>query len=104
MGYLVKIMPRAERDLEAIFATIHAGESDAAFRWFLGLERAVLTLEVAPARCPVAPEDLKVRQLLYGNKPHVYRVIFRIAEAQRRVDELHIRHGARKAFKKGDLR
>jgi toxin ParE1/3/4 len=103
MAYLVKIMPRAERDLAAVYAAINAEHSDAAFRWFRGLERAVFTLKEAPVRCPVTPEDTRLRHLLYGNKPHIYRVIYRILEKQREVEILHIRHGARQAFKTGDL-
>jgi hypothetical protein len=37
--------------------------------------------------------------MLYGNKPHVYRAIYRMVEKQKRVDVLHIRHGARSEFK-----
>jgi plasmid stabilization system protein ParE len=103
MAYLVKIMPRAERDLVAVYAAINAEHSDAAFRWFRGLEHAVLTLKETPARCPVTPEDASLRHLLYGNKPHIYRVIYRILEKQKEVDILHIRHGARQVFKTDDL-
>lgn len=103
MAYLVKIMPRAERDLAAVYAAIGAEQSDAAFRCFRGLERAVFTLEETPVRCPVTPEDAHLRHLLYGNKPHLYRVIFRIVEKPKEVDILHICHGARQAFKGEDL-
>ncbi len=103
MAYLAKIMPRAERDLEGIYAAVDAGQSDAAFRWFTGLERAVFTLEETPARCPTTPESRKLRHLLYGDKPHVYRVIYRIAERRKEVEILHIRHGAMDKFKPKDL-
>ena len=49
-------------------------------------------------------ENSGVRHLLYGGKPHVYRVIFRIMEKQKQVEVLHIRHGARQEFKTGDLK
>lgn len=104
MVYLIKIMPRAERDLAGIFAAIDAEHSDAALRWFRGLERAVLTLEQLPNRCPVTPEHRGLRHLLYGNKPHIYRVIYRVSEKQKQVDVLHIRHGARQEFKPADLK
>jgi len=32
--------------------------------------------------------------LLYGHKPHIYRVIYRILERPKHVEVLHIRHGA----------
>ena len=95
MAYLVKIMPRAERDLANVYASIDAENSDAARRWFVGLQRAVFTLEKSPTRCPVTPESKNLRHLLYGRKPHVYRVIYRIVERRKEVEILHIRHGAR---------
>jgi hypothetical protein len=62
-------LPRAQRDLDAIYAAIDAEHSDAAFRWFNGLERALLTLEEIPARCPITQEDAHLRHLLYGKNP-----------------------------------
>jgi plasmid stabilization system protein ParE len=103
MAYLVNIMPRAERDLEDIYSAVDAEQSDAAFRWFRGLERAVFTLEEAPNRCPVTPEDAHLRHLLYGKKPHVYRVIFAIDELHKAVQILTIRHGARQEFKANEV-
>src|SRR5437016_5735829 len=70
MAYLVKISLRAESDLETIYSAINAEFSDAAFRWFNGLELALFTLEESPARCPITPEDRQLRNLLYGKKPH----------------------------------
>jgi plasmid stabilization system protein ParE len=104
MAYLVNVTARAERDLADIYAAVDVEHSEAAFRWFNGLERAVLTLEETPARCPMTPEDRDLRHLLYGNKPHIYRVIYRITEKHKQVDVLHIRHGARQAFSPSDLR
>jgi len=45
------------------------------------------------------PENMNLRHLLYGGKPHVYRVIYRIQEKEKRIQVLHIRHGARLEFK-----
>jgi plasmid stabilization system protein ParE len=41
--------------------------------------------------------------LLYGKKPHIYRVIYRIAERLKEVEILHIRHGAMDRFKPKEL-
>jgi plasmid stabilization system protein ParE len=98
MAYLVSLAPRAERDLTAIFEAIHASESDAALHWYLGLRRAILSLEKLPRRCSVTPENKRFGHLFYGRKPHVYRVIFRLVEEAKRVDVLHIRYGARDRF------
>ena len=56
-----------------------------------------------PNRCPVTPENERFRNLLYGAKPHIYRVIYRVMEKEREVDILHIRHGARQEFNAEDL-
>src|SRR5689334_19654111 len=74
VAYPVRIMPRAERDFVALYDALDVEHSDAAVRWFNGLQRAVFTLEVNPHRCPMTPENKNLRQLLYGRKPHVYRV------------------------------
>jgi len=99
MAYLVNITVRAERDFASLYGKINAEEPDAALKWYRGLKEAVLRLEELPNRCPVTPEKAQLRHLLYGNKPHVYRVIFRIVEKRKRVDVLHIRHGARDKLK-----
>ena len=103
MAYRVKIMPRAERDLTAIYGWIDAGSSEAAHTWYLGLRDAIRSLQNMPGRCPAAHEDRNLRHLLYGQKPNVYRVIYRIQEKSKLVEVLHIRHGARDEFRPEDL-
>ena len=98
MAYLVKLMPRAERDLTNIFWAKNVEHSDAARNWYLGLREAVFSLEEQPHRCPETLENSKVRHLLYGNKPHFYGIIYRILEREKIVEIVHIRHGARKKF------
>jgi len=100
MAYLVSLTARAQRDLVVIFEYIHAGESAVALRWYEGLRRAILSLEELPGRSAVIPENKHTRQLLYGRKPHVYRVIYRVLARQKRVEVLHIRHGARRRPRK----
>jgi toxin ParE1/3/4 len=101
MTYRVELTARAARDLNLLYEEKHAAESRAAARWFNGLEKAVYTLEVYPLRCAAAPEGKKakrsLRHLLYGKKPHVYRVIFQIDERNKLVQVLTIRHGAMEA-------
>jgi toxin ParE1/3/4 len=83
MTYLVEFAARASRDLEILYKEKNAAESHAAARWYNGLEEAVSALASFPLRCPVAPEarkaKRKLRNLLYGNKPHVYRVIYEVS-------------------------
>lgn len=103
MAYLVNLTARAERDLTQLFDDINARNSEAARNWYHGLKEAILALKEQPNRCPATPENHKLRHLLYGNKPHVYRVIFRVAEKRKRVDILHIRHSARRRLSGSDV-
>jgi len=103
MAYRVKIMPRAERDLADIYQRIEASTSDASLTWYRGLRDALRALRNSPNRCPVTPEDRELRHLLYGDKPHIYRAIYRVLEKQKQVHVLHIRHGARQEFKTSQL-
>ncbi len=104
MACLVNLTLRAERDLALIFHAINAGHSEAALKWYRGLKKAILGLEEQPNRCPETPENAKLRHLLYGHKPHIYRVIYRVAEKSKQVDVLHIRHGSRQRFKRSEVK
>lgn len=95
----VEISAEAKREADAILQWLlaqHAG--DTGVQWFLRLEDAIATLATLPQRCSLAPENARfpfeVRQLLYGRKPHVYRILFTIEGET--VNVLHIRHGRRK--------
>ena len=98
MAYRVRLARRAELDLDDIFMVVHADTSDAAYLWYQGLRDAIESLQDKPYRCPATPEDNRLRHLLYGKKPHIYRVVYRIAEAPKEIVVLHIRHGARSDF------
>ena len=54
-----------------------------------------------PERCSLAPESgrfpFEVRQLLYGNAPHIYRILFTIG--RNTVYVLHIPHARRQPVK-----
>jgi toxin ParE1/3/4 len=52
-------------------------------------------------RGAVTPENKKPRQLLFGKKPDTYRIIYALNKRNHVVSVLHIRHGARDAFKEG---
>lgn len=77
--------------------------SDAALEWYRGIKTAILSLEQQPNRCPLMRKKDQLRHLLYGRKPNVYRVIYRVLEKQKQVEVLHIRHGARRKLKPSDL-
>ena len=71
------------------------GHSDA---WMNGLFRAIQSLDTMPLRCPLAFEneffDEELRQLLYGKRGRVYRILFTISDNE--VYVLFVRHSAQK--------
>jgi plasmid stabilization system protein ParE len=102
MTFRVETTIEAEQDADNILAWLlseHAGETG--MRWFAALRDAIASLAEFPARCPLAPENsvfpFEVRQLLYGRKPHVYRILFTIEG--KTVYVLHIRHGRRQPLR-----
>jgi toxin ParE1/3/4 len=103
MEYAVNFSRRAELDLDLLFVAIDAENSEAAFKWYLGLKEAISTLETHPKRCPVTPESHHFRHLLHGRKPNVYRVIYEVSEDRMEVTIVHIRHGAQQPFTSADL-
>jgi toxin ParE1/3/4 len=64
---------------------------------------SILSLEAQPNRWPVTHEKANLRHLLYGQKPDVYRVVYRVSEKRKQVDVLHIRHGSRRKFIASDV-
>lgn len=103
MAYAVNVTMRAERDLARLYSRINAERSLAALKWYRRLRQSILSLEEQPNRCPLTPENAKYRHLLFGGKPHVYRVVFRVLEQQKQVEVLHIRHRARGPFESSDI-
>jgi plasmid stabilization system protein ParE len=100
MAYRVEIARNAETELEELYRWVVARAPQQGARWFNGLERAVLSLDQHPKRCPVAPESIDpahpVRVLSYGRTPHVYRVFFTVDDTDRFVRVVHVRRGARR--------
>lgn len=103
-AYRVELSTRARRDLRAIAEYIDAESSTAAAKWFNRLEDLIFTLDRLPNRGARVPEDPTLFQLLHGNKPHVYRIMYSIDRLRNRVLVVHIRHGAQRAFKPQNLR
>ena len=99
MAFRIEYSTEAEADLNSILEWLisqHAGQP--ALRWFEGLVEAVASLSEMPQRCPLAPENkrfpFEVRHLLYGRKPHIYRIIFTVESDK--VVILHVWHGRRR--------
>jgi plasmid stabilization system protein ParE len=97
MKYRVEITFEAELEVKDAYLWIHRDSPASAARWRQGLIEAARSLARHPTRCPLAPESAhfkqEVRQLLYGKRGGVYRVLFVIDEKV--VSILHVRHAAR---------
>jgi plasmid stabilization system protein ParE len=97
MKYRVEITPEAEAEIKEAYLWIHSDSPANAARWRRGLLEAACSLSQQPMRCPLAPESAwfkqEIRQLLYGKRGGVYRVLFVIGE--KTVSILHVRHAAR---------
>jgi plasmid stabilization system protein ParE len=97
MTYEVVVMPEAQKEMERAYEWLAARTPQHAPEWYNGLLDALYSLEDLPARCPLAQESRhtggNVRQLLYGDRRHAYRILFEIVGNEVHVHE--IRHGAR---------
>jgi toxin ParE1/3/4 len=100
MAYRVEVTARALRDLAVVYRRIEAEASAQAARWFDGLEEAIFSLEEHPTRAPVTSENSVLRHLLYGKKPYVYRIIYKIEQDISTVRVVHIRPPGRDSMKK----
>jgi toxin ParE1/3/4 len=108
MVYRVDLARNAEAEIEQLYLWVVERAPQPGANWFSGLERAILTLDQHPDRCPIAPEsidpDHPVRVLSYGRKPHVYRVFFTVDHNARIVRVVHVRRGARQRPTADELR
>ena len=101
MAFRVEIAAAAQIEADEILKWLieqRAGETG--LRWFRALYDAIDSLETFPQRCPVAPENNvfpeEIRHLLYGRKPHQYRILFTIEGET--VLITHIRHSRRQTL------
>jgi plasmid stabilization system protein ParE len=91
MAFHVELAESARADAERLYERVTAAAPYRGPIWYRRLMLAIQSLRNNPERCPVAP-----RQLLFGKKPHVYRVLHELRGNT--VYVLHIVHGAREHF------
>ena len=84
MQYQVIITPSAKADIFEINAWLLENYPEVAEKWLWGISQAVTSLSKFPERCTISPEseafDIVVRQLIYGKKPHIYRILFSVRD------------------------
>ena len=76
----VIIHQTARMDILEAYSQAAANAPQAAGKWLIRLEETVQTLNQNPQRCPHATENDKVavelRELLFGKRPNVFRIVF----------------------------
>lgn len=106
MTYDVVNTEEATAQIEDVYRWITRRAPKAAARWYARLKATAQSLESLPQRCPLAPESaalgVKIRQLLYGKRGGVFRLLFIISK--KRVIILHVLHGSRRQLGYDDLR
>jgi plasmid stabilization system protein ParE len=83
MRFRVVITRRALREIDAALEWLAERSPPAAARWHRRLLDAIDSLESNPERCSLAPESDwfpggEIRQLLYGKRGGVYRILFEV--------------------------
>jgi plasmid stabilization system protein ParE len=103
--YAITIFPRAIADIGAAVAWRRQQSSLDGARLHGGLLAAIRSLANRPDRCPLADEatdlGLELRELLYGRRRTIYRVLFTI-DGQT-VNVLRVRHAAQDRLQPDDI-
>jgi len=105
MSFQVIFRSRARADIAAAVAWLARSSPAAAARWRSGLFRIVEKLETNPTLYPAADEaadlGLELRELMYGRRRTMYRILFTITGQM--VNVLRVRHAAQDRLKPGDV-
>ena len=105
MTYQVRVHRIARLDLRDAYEWAHERAPSTVDRWFDRFREAIRSLELHPERCPLAAENrkvsLEVRELHFGRRPNVFRVIFHIDGNDVRV--LRIRRAQRRQLTRREI-
>ena len=105
MSHAIVIFPRAMADIRSAVDWRSRQSTSSAARLHAGLLAAIRSLVNNPERCPLADEaadiGLDLRELLYGRRRGVYRILFLI-EGQT-VNVLRVRHAAQDRLSAGEI-
>jgi plasmid stabilization system protein ParE len=105
MIHRVIIQRLAVEDLDQAYQWAARRAPHTATCWLQRFQATLRSLEQHPERCPVAPEarklNIELRELLFGQRPNVFRVIFLIDGDCVRV--LRIRRGQRRLLSRPEL-
>lgn len=101
MEYPVEISPRASREAQAIYERIAVEAPRTAEKWYGKLLEKIATLSTLPERFSLTAESeslgWELRELLYGKRHNIYRILFVVREHV--VEVLSVRHAQSGPFK-----
>lgn len=84
MNYQVIITPSAKADIFETNTWLLENYPHVAEKWLWGTSQKITSLLNLSERCPRSSEseafDVVIRHLIYGKKPHTYRILFSIQE------------------------
>lgn len=107
MEYRVVLADSARADAESLYQWVIEKAPLRGPEWFDKLLDCLYSLNRSPKRCPLALEARRshreIRNLLYGKRGRIYRILFEVDEERRMVWILHIRRGARSPLRPGGL-
>jgi plasmid stabilization system protein ParE len=95
MAYRVSLSQRVLRELDDIYGEIGVDLSSGAARWFSRLQDTIQLLSAAPRMGKPARDVTGTREIIYGKKPHFYRVLYEVDDTAKTVTVVTIRHGKR---------
>jgi plasmid stabilization system protein ParE len=105
MAHSVYMTARALSEIDETLDWLAEQSETAALRWHERLIDALRSLEHHPERCELAPESdwfgAEIRQLLYGKRRGMYRILFEIRGQN--VCILRVRHSAQALLERGEL-
>ena len=105
MAVPVRLQPVARRDLDEAYQLAAHHAPLTAANWLQRFHETVETLGENPERCALIPESKKLRrelrQLLFGRKPNVFRIIYAIHDDE--LEVIRIRRASRGPLKRSDL-
>lgn len=82
MKFRVRLLSSAQADAAELFERVSEAAPVRGPIWYKRLIAAMVSLQLSPRRCVLSPENdlvaIEVRQLLFGSKPNVYRVLFTV--------------------------
>lgn len=107
MSYRIRIVPEAERDIDALYLWIAERSGDGAQRWYRRLLEVLTTIGDNPHGCERAPEQTLVqREIRHFNfrtrRGRPYRVLFEVRDSE--IIVLHVRGPGQRLLRRNELR